>query len=143
MSNHFYLQISKSGGIMARIVTAVLSASKRNSDWEFTVRGTARFLQHECGIYWAVLGTLYESDVLTSDDRLCGVNRMDGDNGSNQMEPSDPNHEYTFEVHKTLSNDKVDTEPGRESIYAKLVLFPLNPPPPLQKDKITTNTVLV
>lgn len=117
---------------MATIQEARLTHEERHPRVLFTVGATVEFEEQELGHEWLFEVTLMEDDPL-SDDRLKRERYY--------FESDESVMELTRQI--DMGWAQVDTEPGKEEVYADLFLAPLKAPPDMEDDRATTNTVIV
>ena len=117
---------------MATIREARLSHEERHPRVLFTVDATIEFEEQELGHEWLFEVTLMEDDPL-QDDRL---------KRERYYLESDA-AEMSLSRKIDMGWARVDTEPGKEEVYADLFLAPLKAPPEMTDDRARTNAVIV
>ena len=117
---------------MATIREARLSHEERHPRVLFTVSATVEFEEQELGHDWLFEVTLMEDDPV-GDDRLKRERYY--------FESGEPMLELTRQI--DMGWAQVDTEPGKEEVYADLFLAPLRAPADMTDDRAKTNTVIV
>lgn len=117
---------------MATIHDARLSHEERHPRVLFTVNATVEFEESELGHDWLFQVTLVEDDPVGS-DRLKRELQY--------FEPGETEMELTRKI--DMGWAQVDTELGKEEVYADLRLAPLKAPPDMTDDRAKTNTVTV
>lgn len=117
---------------MATIHDARLEHEERLPRVLFTVQATFRFEESEIGHDWVFQVTLLEDDPVGS-DRL-KRERYYFESGESEME-------LTRQI--DMGWAEVDTEPGKEEVYAELFLAPMKAPPDMTDARTETNTVIV
>jgi hypothetical protein len=98
----------------------------------FTVEATVEFEEQELSHDWLFQITITEEDVV-GDDRLKRERYY--------FMPDEPEVSLTRQI--DMGWAQVDTEPGKEEVYAELFLAPLDAPPNMTEDRARTNTVSV
>jgi len=117
---------------MAEFLSASLSHSISDDDVLFRVDARIRFQPHELNTHWFLSMTFKEDDTF-SDDRLRSVNRTFFASGQ----------EMDVSFREVIRKRKVDTEWGKEEVFADLEVVPLEVPPPFRRDTARTNTTNV
>lgn len=117
---------------MATILEATLTHEERHPRVLFTVNATVSFEEQELDHEWLFEVALMEDDPL-SDDRLKRERYY--------FTADDREMELTRQV--DMGWARVDTEPGKEEVYADLRLAPMGGPPDMTEDRSRTNTVIV
>lgn len=117
---------------MATIHEANLTHEERLPRVLFTVKATVEFEEQELNHDWLFQITLNEHDVV-GDDRLKRERYY--------FSPDERKMELTRQVNMGWA--QVDTEPGKEEVYAELFLAPLDAPSNMTEDRAQTNTVSV
>lgn len=117
---------------MATIREAKLTHEERLPRVLFTVKATVEFEEQELNHDWLFQITINEHDVV-GDDRLKRERYY--------FSPDEQKMELTRQVN--LGWAQVDTEPGKEEVFAELFLAPLDAPPNMTEDRTRTNTVSV
>lgn len=122
---------------MAQINSATLSYSQQGSNVIFSIDMDIRFETRELNKEWFIKGHLSESDILSRDDLILSI----GDSSDDHFNPDTSNFSLSFT--KVVNESTVDTEWGKETVYAFLEVLPLESPEPFHSDWITTNQVKV
>jgi hypothetical protein len=117
---------------MAAFLSASLSHSLTQDRVLFRVDARIRFQPHELNTTWFLEMQFMEEDTVFDDD--LGTHRGNFSASATEVDVS-------FSISKSKS--RIDTEVGREEVFAKLTLVPLQAPPPFAMDVATTNTVSV
>ncbi len=117
---------------MASFESANLSHELSGGFVVFKVDAKIRFEPHELGHQWLFQIELMEEDVV-SDDKLY-VKR-------HYFVPSEG--EVDFSISEEVAKHKVDTEWGKEEVYANLQAIPLKNPPGFVAGQTRTNTTIV
>ena len=117
---------------MATIREARLAHEERHPRVLFTVSATVEFEEQELGHDWLLQVTLMEDDPV-GDDRLKRERYY--------FEADETTKELTRQI--DMGWAQVDTEPGKEEVYADLHLAPLKAPPEMSDDRAKSNTVIV
>ena len=117
---------------MATNREAKLTHEERHPRVLFTVDATVSFEEGEMDHEWLFEVTIMEDDPVR-DDRL-----------KRERYYFTPNQRETELVRQVdMGWAQVDTEPGREEVYADLWLAPIGGPPNTSEDRKRTNTVSV
>lgn len=117
---------------MATIHKAVLTHEERHPRVLFTVSATVAFEEQELGHDWLFEVTLMEDDPV-GDDQLKRERYY--------FAPGETEMDLTRQI--DMGWAQVDTEYGKEEVYANLHLAPLEAPPNMTADRAKTNTVIV
>lgn len=117
---------------MAEFVTASLSHSLSDDRVLFRVDARIRFQPHELNTAWFLSMQFMEEDTVFNDD--LGTHRQ-------TFQASAIEVDVSFGISK--SKRRIDTELGKEEVFAKLEVVPLQAPPPFIIDTATTNTIQV
>ncbi len=117
---------------MASLVSTSLSHNLSGDDVIFTVNARIRFQQHERDALWYLRMTFMEEDMVF-DDKLHSVNRP--------FFASSTEVDVSFSV--AVTRKKVNTEWGKEEVYAALEVVPLRESTQFVIGKARTNITKV
>ncbi|MFW6193575.1 MAG: hypothetical protein ACOC83_08815 [Gemmatimonadota bacterium] len=117
---------------MATIHEAKLTHEERHPRVLFTVKATVEFEEQELNHDWLFEITLAEHDVV-GDDRLKRERYY--------FAPDETEMDLTRQI--DMGWAQVDTEPGKEEVYAEVFLAPLDAPPNMTSDRTRSNMVNV
>lgn len=131
---------------MASFVSASLSHEMAGSFVKFTIDAKLRFESKEVGHRWLFQIEFMEEDPV-KDDKLSSMpkaeafGKADAHVKRHYFIPSKEEVELTFE--EEFPAHLVDTEPGKEEVYANVQALPLEAPPGFVPAKTRTNTTIV
>jgi hypothetical protein len=117
---------------MAQFLSASLAHSLSGSNVLFRVDARIRFQAHELNTWWFFSMTFKEEDTFF-DDKLRSVNRS--------FLAASLEQDISFS--ESIPKSTVDTEWGKEEVYADLQVVPLQAPPPFLIDSARTNVTTV
>lgn len=117
---------------MASFINADLSHELTEKRVIFTVSAKVRFQEQEQGHNWMFEVVLWEEDPVY-DDHL--ITKRD------YFVPKSDEVELSQVV--DMGQAQIDTEPGKEEVYAKLRVAPLDAPPNMAAAEARTNTLSV
>ena len=118
---------------MAKIKSVDLSAAIKHKEVIFNFKLDMKFETRELNSHWIVKVDIIERDNLP-DDKI--VSKF-----SPHFMPTTREFSYNFQV--PVAKTKVNTEPGKEEVYAWLTLGALESPQPYKEDTIKTNEIKV
>ncbi len=118
---------------MAQFQSVALSHSISGNDVLFKVDAGIQFQTHELNTRWFLDIDFKESDLLSKDDMIQSSSRTFSADAVNK------NVSFSFAIPKS----KVNTEPGKEEVYAVVGVIPLEEPPAYVRDTATTNQTKV
>ncbi len=118
---------------MAEIKSANISYSLKNNIVIFKFNVDLEFESRELNTHWFIQGKVMEKDTFY-DDFVISID-------SSPFVPNRRN--YSVKFREVARESRVDTEWGKEEIYALLTIIPLESPRPFTMDNIRTNRIKV
>jgi hypothetical protein len=119
--------------MMAEFQSVVLSNSTSGSNVLFKVDAQIKFQTHELNTRWFLDIDFKEWDRMSRDDFLYSTSRTFTADAVNKSVS------FSFSAPKS----KVNTEPGKEEVYAMVDVVPLEEPAPFRRDSAKTNQTKV
>jgi len=118
---------------MAQFQSVALSHSTTDKNVLFKVDAGIQFQTHELNTRWFLDIDFKESDRVSKDDMIESSAR------TFTADELSKNVSFSFAIPKS----KVNTEPGKEEVYAVVDVIPLEEPPQFVRDTATTNQTSV
>ncbi len=117
---------------MASFVSANLSHAIEGGFVQFQIDAKVRFEQEEVGHRWLFQIDFFEEDPVADDELY---------RNRHYIVPSKDEVELSFS--EEIATHKVDTEWGKEEVYAELQIIPMEAPPGFVAGRTRTNTTIV